>query len=289
MMPPVDRWIDLPGLRLHAREWLPEHSENSRPAFLLYHGLSSNAATWDLVASRLERQGYRVLSVNQRGHGLSDKPDDGYDFLTLVEDVRQVIESTRLSEVIIAGQSWGGNVALEFADRYPGLALGYVFVDGGFLNLRSRGNWEEVSRELRPPNLTGISLTTAREMVRARHPDWYPDGIELTLKNFQTLPDGTIRPWLTLDRHMAILRALYDQDVVGLFPRVEERVLICAAADGSEMLDAKADQVALAGKSIARSEVVWFEGTAHDIHVDRPEELVQHMLRFADQLSKKTA
>jgi len=287
-MPPVDRWFDLKGLRLHAREWFPAQGEDRRPAFLLYHGLSSNAATWDLVASRLERHGFRVLSVNQRGHGLSDKPDDGYDFSTLVEDVRQVIQAAGLSDVIIAGQSWGGNVALELAARYPGLALGYVFVDGGFLNLSRKGTWEDVARDLRPPDLMGISLTTVREMIQARHPEWYPDGIELTLKNFQTLPDGTVRPWLTLDRHMTILKALYDQDVVGLFPRVEERVLICAAADGSQMMDAKADQVALAGKSIARSEVVWFEGTAHDIHVDRPEELVGHMLRFAGQLSKTT-
>ena len=284
-MPSVDRWIDLPGLRLHAREWLPEHAEDSRPAFLLYHGLSSNAATWDLVASRLERQGHRVLSVNQRGHGLSEKPDAGYDFATLIEDVRQVIELTGLSHVIIAGQSWGGNVALELAARYPGMALGYVFVDGGFLNLRMKGTWEDVARELRPPDLTGISLNAVREMIRARHPAWYPDGIDLTLKNFQILPDGTIRPWLTLDRHMAILKALYDQDVASLFPQVQEPVLICAAADGSEMMDAKADLVALAGESMTRSEVVWFEGTAQDIHVDRPKELVDHMLRFAARFS----
>ena len=288
-MPPVDRWIELESLRLHTRDWLPGQTEESQPAFLLYHGLSSNAATWDLVASRLERQGHRVLSVNQRGHGLSDKPDDGYDFSTLVEDVRQVIEVTGLSHVIIAGQSWGGNVALELAARYPGLALGYVFVDGGFLNLRKRGTWEVVARELRPPDLAGISQTSVRQMIRTRHPAWYPDGVELTLKNFQILPDGTVRPWLTLDRHMAILKALYDQDVAGLFPRVEDPVLICAAADGSEMMEGKAGLVALAGESIARSEVVWFEGTAHDIHVDRPEELVQHMIRFAARFSKTTA
>jgi len=289
MTPPVDRWLDLQGLRLHAREWLPALSEESRPAFLLYHGLSSNAATWDLVASRLARQGYRVISVDQRGHGLSDKPEDGYDFKTLVEDVHQVIEATRLSNVIIAGQSWGGNVALEVAARNPSLALGYVFVDGGFLNLRSKGTWEEVSRDLRPPDLAGISLTTARQMILSRHPAWDPEGVDLTLQNFEVLPDGTIRPWLSLDRHMAILRALFDQEVVGLFSQVEEPVLICAAADGSEMMDSKADQVVLAGKSIARSEVVWFEGTAHDIHVDRPEQLALHMLKFADRFSNPAA
>lgn len=285
MMSPADRWIDLPGLRLHAREWLPPQADNARPSFLLYHGLSSNASTWELVASGLASRGYRVLAVNQRGHGLSGKPDSGYDFLTLTGDVRQVIDHVGLTNPIIAGQSWGGNVALEFAARFPGLARGYVFVDGGFLSLRSKGTWDEVSRELTPPDLRGLSLNTVREMIKTRHPNWDPDGIALTLKNLQILPDGTVRPWLTLDRHMMILKALYDQDVVSLFAQVMEPVLICAAGDGSAMMDTKTDQVEQAAGLIPRSEVVWFEETAHDIHVDRPEDLVQSMLGFANRIS----
>lgn len=70
------------GLRLHARCW-----PGDGPAFLVVHGLSSNARTWDGVAEVLSGSGHAVTAVDQRGHGRSDKPDDGYDFATLAEDL----------------------------------------------------------------------------------------------------------------------------------------------------------------------------------------------------------
>jgi pimeloyl-ACP methyl ester carboxylesterase len=286
MTQPNDRWVDLGGLRQHVREWLPVQPVKSRPAFLLLHGLSSNAATWDLVAAQLANEGFWVFSVDQRGHGLSDKPDDGYDFETLASDVVELINLLQLKHVILAGQSWGGNVVLEVAARFPGLAEGVIFVDGGFLNLRQRGTWEEVSRELRPPDLSGTPLAVIEEQIGSMHPGWIPEGVALTLKNLEVLPDGTVRPWLTLKRHMIILQALFDQDVVNLFPRVSEPVLICAAADGSPWEERKQKQVAIAAESIIRAEVQWFDGAAHDIHVDRPKELAARIIRFVEGLSQ---
>ncbi len=286
MTQPRERWIRVGDLRLYAREWNLSNPDTEGQEFLLLHGLSSNAATWDLVASRLVQHGYRVISVDQRGHGLSDKPDDGYDFATIAQDVHQVIDQLGLNQPVLAGQSWGGNVILEFATRYPGIAAGYIFVDGGFLNLRQRGKWEEISVELRPPELAGTPLEEIRTRIGSMRPGWIPNGVNVTLKNFEILPGGTVRPWLTLDRHMAILRAIYDQDVTALFPQVTEPVLICAAEDGMEWSDRKRKQVDAAQQAIPDVEVRWFEDTAHDIHVDRPDELSRVMLGFADRLLK---
>ncbi|MBU6317382.1 MAG: alpha/beta fold hydrolase, partial [Acidobacteria bacterium] len=56
-------------------------------AFLLVHGLASNARLWDGVAESLASAGHTVVAVDQRGHGLSSKPDGGYDFATVVADL----------------------------------------------------------------------------------------------------------------------------------------------------------------------------------------------------------
>ncbi|MCB2179548.1 alpha/beta hydrolase [bacterium] len=278
------RWFALEEVRLHARVWLPEVEDASKPIFLLYHGLSSNSLTWKLVAERLASAGYPVIAVDQRGHGPSDKPESGYDFATVAGEVRQVIEQLAPRKVILAGQSWGGNVMLEVAARYPGVALGYVFVDGGFLNLRGRGSWEQVSQALRPPALVGLRRTALAERISQMHPEWVPDGVEMTLGNLETLPDGTVRPWLSLDRHMQILRAIYDQDVASLFPKVQEPVLICPAEQGPLPVEEKRQLVQAAANAIPQAEVVWFHNTAHDIHVDRPDELANAMLAFANRL-----
>ncbi len=139
---PRVRSVRAGNLDLSVREWPGE----GRP-FLLVHGLASNAKTWDGVAQRLNSAGHRAVAVDQRGHGLSDKPASGYGFDDVTADLRALIDSLDMPAPILAGQSWGGNVLIHFAARFPDAASGIVLVDGGTLDLSARpgATWEEVS------------------------------------------------------------------------------------------------------------------------------------------------
>lgn len=278
-MEPTERLIDV-GIRLQVREW---QGEREKRPFLLVHGLSSNARTWDGVARVLAEAGHPVTAVNQRGHGQSDKPDEGYDFATITADLRKLIDAIGCKKPALAGQSWGGNVLLEFGARYPGVASHLVFVDGGFLELHQQGSWEQVSERLHPPVFTHTRRAALKAQIATAQPEWTDEGLEATLHNFETLPDETIRPWLSLDRHMKILRAMYDQQPARLYPQIQEPVLICAADDGSEWARHKRGAVAAAGAAIPHAEIRWFEQTAHDIHVHRPELLAGVMLDFIEK------
>ena len=112
-MTPTEQFIDI-GIKLHIREWA-----GSKRPFVLLHGLSSNSLTWHDVAPRLAEAGHRVVAVNQRGHGLSDKPDTGYDFASITEDLARLLDEMKLAQPILVGQSWGGNVLLEFGGQIP--------------------------------------------------------------------------------------------------------------------------------------------------------------------------
>ena len=79
-----------------------------------------------------------AFAVPLSTHAQSDKPSSGYDFATVVEDVRQFIEALELDRPVVAGHSWGGNVALELAARHPEHAAGLVLVDGGFMEMSAR-------------------------------------------------------------------------------------------------------------------------------------------------------
>src|SRR5579884_2465458 len=82
---------------------------------LLLHGLASASRIWDLVAPILA-QDRRVIALDQRGHGRSEKPDTGYDFATIVADDVAAAAKLGLGErYAVAGHSWGANVALELA------------------------------------------------------------------------------------------------------------------------------------------------------------------------------
>ncbi len=278
-MAQIERMVDV-GVRLHVREWAA--AGEKRP-FLLVHGLSSNARTWEGVAQYLAEAGHPVTAVDQRGHGLSEKPEGGYDFATVTADLQRLIVALGWQKPVLAGQSWGGNVLLEFGARYPGTASHLIFVDGGFLELHRRGPWEQIAVELRPPDLNGTPRAALKARMAGFHPDWSEAGIEATLHNFETLPDGTLRPWLILERHMTILRAMYDQRPAALYPQVQEPVLICVADDGSEWAQRKREPVTRAVAAIPQAKEHWFAHTAHDIHVHRPRELAQAMLAFVGE------
>ena len=275
-----EKFIDI-GIKLHYREW-----PGDGPPVVLLHGLASNSLTWQQVAAHLNRAGHRVLAVDQRGHGLSDKPDDGYDFATIAADLARLIAALRLERPLLVGQSWGGNVLLEFGARYPALACGLGWVDGGFLDLQSRPNatWESVSAQLKPPNLSGMPRAALKERMQAAHPDWEEWGVEATLGNFETRPDGTIRPWLSLEHHMAILRAMWEQRPPALYGLVTAPTLICVAEVPAniEWNRVKARQVAAAQATLSTGEVVWFAQTDHDIHVHRPQALAELLLNALD-------
>ena len=67
--------------------------------------VASNARFWDLTAPHLRE--YHLVAVDQRGHGLSSKPDDGYDFSSFSADVAAVIEALGLRRPVVVGHSWG--------------------------------------------------------------------------------------------------------------------------------------------------------------------------------------
>ncbi len=272
-----------PDLKLHVLHW----PAGGKP-FVLLHGLASNARTWDAVARHLQTAGHAVYAVDQRGHGFSDKPDDGYDFATITADLAQLCDQLELEQPIIAGQSWGGNVVLEFGARYPQRAAGLVMVDGGFLDLQSRQGvtWEQIADQLRPPQLAGAPRRQLQERMAMWHPDWSSEGIEATLGNFETLEDDSVRPWLTLERHMRILRALWDQRPQQLYGQVAAPVLIAAAEDDGnpEWMAVKQSQVAAAAEQLPHVTVEWFADTAHDIHVHRPQVLSALILDWSSRL-----
>lgn len=275
-----NRLIDLGHLHLHIREW-----HGRKQPFVLLHGLASNALTWTAVADILHAAGHHVIAVDQRGHGLSDKPSDGYDFATITTDLAALLDALSLKQrPIIAGQSWGGNVVLAFGAAYPGKASQLVFVDGGTIDLQARSDatWEQIATELRPPNLTGAPRADLHTRIQSSHPDWTPAGVAATLANFQILPNDTVRPWLALDNHMRILRAMWEQRPPQLYPRVQEPVLLVMAESGSgDWATRKRQQVAAAQAGLAQSQVHWLPNTDHDIHVHRPDVLAKLLLETA--------
>jgi pimeloyl-ACP methyl ester carboxylesterase len=104
------------------------------------------------------------------------------------------------------------------------------------------------------------------------------DGIAATLTTEQ-LPDGTVRPWLTYERHMTILRHLYAHRPDMLDPRLTMPVLLLAALGREPLWDpVKRARVAAAAAAIPVAAAEFWEPAAHDLHVQQPGRLARRLL-----------
>ncbi len=262
------------GVTLHVLDHPPAPETSPGAPFLLVHGLASCARLWDGVGAALARRGHRAVAVDQRGHGGSDKPDDGYDFATLCRDLASVIAGAGLERPVVVGQSWGGNVVLELGARAPDLVRGVAAVDGGTITLADRfPDWEECAEALAPPRLDGIPAERFERMLRAAHPDWPETGIAGALGTMQVREDGTIAPWLSRARHMRILRHLWEHRPGERYAELRCGVLLIPAVGGPhEWARDKEGAIARAQERLARVRVHWMEGD-HDLHAQHPERI----------------
>ena len=123
---PVDRFVEVNGLRLHYLDW----GGSSENLLLLLHGISGNCHAWDDFASRV-RQDFHVLSLDQRGHGDSDHAREGYPVTAFGSDIYEFARVLGVKRFDLVGVSLGARNAMPFAADHSDLLKHLVFVDFG--------------------------------------------------------------------------------------------------------------------------------------------------------------
>jgi pimeloyl-ACP methyl ester esterase len=108
-------------------------------AIVFLHGIMMSGAVFKHQMKALSAD-YRVVTIDIRGFGQSDKPDDGYSGENFVGDLKTIIEQMGLKRPVIAGWSMGGAIAMAFAATFPGLASRLVLI-GSTPCLIQRPDW----------------------------------------------------------------------------------------------------------------------------------------------------
>lgn len=88
-----------------------------RPVILI-HGWPLSGEAWGDQVADLRDAGYRVITYDRRGFGRSDKPESGYDYDTLADDLAGLIEDFGLADVTLVGFSMGGGEVARYVAKY---------------------------------------------------------------------------------------------------------------------------------------------------------------------------
>lgn len=121
----IDRRVVRDGVRLACRDW----GGPGIPVVLL-HGLAGHTGEWEHLAAKLSPR-YRVVAVDQRGHGRSERNPPEVARAAFVEDVVAVTDQLELERPVVVGQSMGGHAAMLVAAAYPDLVRALVMIEAG--------------------------------------------------------------------------------------------------------------------------------------------------------------
>jgi len=142
MIEPTVKKANGDGLEIQLAIW-----EGKGDNILCIHGLSANCRCWDRIISGLAPE-FRVLAMDLRGRGHSDKPPTGYSIDQHARDVQGVLEDQDLETITLMGHSLGAYVSLAFAARYPDRVKKLILVDGaGHL---SHSRWDKIEQAIKP-------------------------------------------------------------------------------------------------------------------------------------------
>lgn len=113
------------GIQIQLAIW-----EGKGRPILCIHGLTANSRFWDCMASALSPQ-HRVIAMDIRGRGLSDKPNTGYSIERHCRDILALMDDQGLERAVLMGHSLGAFISLVFAAKHPQKVSRLILVDGG--------------------------------------------------------------------------------------------------------------------------------------------------------------
>ena len=115
---------------MHAREW----GDREGPPILFVHGWSQSQLCWSRQVAGGLAEDFRLVTLDIRGHGMSDKPTDGTHYLDpqlWADDIAAVIDGLELDRPVLVAWSYGGFVVTDYVRAYGEGAIAGIDLVGG--------------------------------------------------------------------------------------------------------------------------------------------------------------
>jgi len=120
--------LDIDGVRIYVEE---RNAESAQPTIVFIHGFGGSTFSWRHNAPFFASQGYRVVTLDLKGFGLSYKDfASDYSHPAQARLLAEVLARLGVDRAWFVGHSMGTSVMLHFAHLYPEEVLGLISVDG---------------------------------------------------------------------------------------------------------------------------------------------------------------
>jgi len=223
----MENFAQVNGIRLHYLD----HAGGA-PVLVLLPGLTANAQAFDgLIAAGLS-PAHRVLALDLRGRGLSDKPLSGYSMAAHAADVLGLLDELRLDRVVLGGHSFGGLLSFYMAANFPDRISRLLVIDAA-------GAMHPETRAMIQPSIDRLgrilpSWDDYLGLVKTMpfYNDWWDPAIESFLRaDVEALVDGGVMPRSRPEAIIEVVDNVLAEDWMAHIVRIDQPTLLLRGRD----------------------------------------------------------
>lgn len=170
------------NLNLHFTDVYKENNKDK--AVITLHGLSESHLYWSLsgIADNLKQAGYRIISMDMRGHGFTEVSGDqkGYDIDTIVSDIQLLADHLELEKFHLLTHATGGIAGFRYAMHHPSRLLSIMATDTGSATYPSDAYCDVTDPDQAFPPLSNIDLKRNNALIRGFRNGKWGDVVQAT-------------------------------------------------------------------------------------------------------------
>ncbi len=221
----MERFVYVNNIQLHYLD-----HPGGVPPLVLMPGLTANACSFDGLIKAGLSPALRVLALDLRGRGLSQKPDSGYSMADHCADVLGLLDALEFSQVVLGGHSFGGLLSIYMAAHHPERVSKLVIIDAA-------GSMHPQVRELIKPSVDrlGNVLPSWEVYLEAMkqmpfYQGWWDPTIESYYRaDVEIRTDGTVKPRSRPEAIIEAVEKALAEDWTQLLNAVRQPVLLLNA------------------------------------------------------------
>lgn len=239
------------------------------PPLVFINSLGSDLRIWDSVVPHFASH-FPVIRYDKRGHGLSDCPAAPYTLRDHSHDLLGLLDALHVQATIVIGISVGGQIAMDFADRYPTRVKALILADTA-PKIGTPAMWDERINTLRQGGMAVLGDAILARWFAPQFADQAPAAYAGYYNMLTRTP---------VEGYTGTCEAIRDADLREVVNTIRVKTLVmCGAEDMATPPDAGRDLAA----ALPNARFTAIEGAAHLPCIEQPDAMVTVMKQFLEE------